>query len=364
MLAASLAAGLGSFALGETDLLRVAIVIVIVCVLTWLCALLLRARMRTSYRPDPSEASVDSIVRVRVDTRITRPMMPAAVVCHTVTGPGLSSTNHLAVPGDRARHGVRLDFTTTVQQRGVHTLGPLEATVRDPLGLVSTRYLGTQSTQILGLPRRHDVHPSWLHAMGSSPLSSDSTLDEGRDGEPDVGVREHRPEDGLRRIHWRTSARTGRLMTRLDHPQSHRTAVVAFESRQSMHRASTFENTLEIVASLGIALLHRGWDLRLVDSAGEHRAPGGGWEEPSLLRFLALAETIEGGTAPPIPADRALPLMVTTDHQQHRPGLMARTIVVPLPGTHARLPAEVDALASGLSVADLLGAPPRTSVTA
>ena len=364
MLAAALAAGLGSFALGETDLLRVAIVIVIVCALTWLLALLLPARVRTGYRLDPPEAPVDSHVQVHVDTRITRPMLPATVVCHAIAGPGLSSTNHLAVAGERVRRGIRLDFVTTVRERGIHLVGPLEVTMRDPLGLVSTRYLGPHRSSVLGLPRRHRVHSGWLQTIGILPLASDSSAQEGLEGEPDVGVREHRPEDGLRRIHWRTSARTGRLMTRLDHPESDRTAVIAFESRAAMHRASTFESTLEIVASLGVALLRQGWDLRLIDSAGEHRTAGAGWDAPALLRYLALAEPVERGTAPPLPADRTPVLLVTTDTQQHRPELVAQTILVPFPGTHANLAGGVDALSGGRSVADLLGAPPRAKAAA
>lgn len=361
MLAASVAAGLGSFALGETDLLRVAIVIVIVCLLTWLTCLLLPARLGTSYHTEPSEAPVNSTVRIGVETRIRRRMLPATLVCHPMAGPGLSTMSHLAVPGHRVRAGIQLDFSTTVHRRGLHTVGPLEVTMRDPLGLVSARYVGRRTTTVLGLPRRYAVHNGWLDTVGVL-YAGESAAAENLEGEPDVGVREHRPEDGLRRIHWRTSARTGRLMTRLDHPESDRSAVIAYESRASLHRAETFEATLEVVGSLGTALLEQGWAVRLVDSTGEHHAPAGGWSRASLLRFLALAEAVDGPDAPALPADRAPVLMVTTQAPR-RPELTARTIVIPLPGTSGTPEPGVHRLAPGTSAADLLGNPPRTEAT-
>lgn len=357
MLAASVAAGIGSFALGETDLLRVAIIIVIVCLLTWLLCVLLPARLRTSFHTEPAEAPVDSVVRLSVDTRVRRPMLPATVVCHLIADPALSTMNHLAVPGRRVRAGIPLGFSTTVLRRGVHTAGPLEVTMRDPLGLVSARYVGTRTTTVLGLPRRYSVDPGWLDTIGVL-YAGQSTTSENLEGEPDVGVREHRPEDGQRRIHWRTSARTGRLMTRLDHPESDRTAVVAYESRASLHRAETFEVTLEVVASLAAALLDQGWGVRLVDSVGERHAPGGGWSTGSLMRFLALAEPVDGGDAPALPADRTPVLMVTTQVPR-RPELVAQTIVVALPGTPVSKAPAVHTLADGGSAADLLGNPPR-----
>lgn len=364
MLAAALAAGLGSFALGETDLLRVSIVIVVVCVLTWACAFLLGARVRTEFRCEPPEAPVDSTVDVRVQTRITRPLMPAAAVCHVLTPAGLGDTNHFAVPAERLRRGIRLSFGTTVRERGVHTFGPLEVTMRDPLGLVGSRYLGTSHARIVGLPRRFAVHAAWLQTIGVEPLTPSMATEEGVEGEPDAAVREHRPEDGLRRIHWRTSARTGRLMTRLDHPEADKVAVIAYESRAHLHRGDTFERTLEIVASLAAALLRMGWDLRLVDSAGERPAPSGGWDTGALLRFLALTEPVTAGTAPPLPADRTPVLVVTTDLDEHRPEHAAQTIWVPLPGRHAAAPPGVDALTGGVSVAGLLGTPPRARISA
>lgn len=363
-MAAAVAAGIGSFALGETDLLRVAIVIVVVCALTWFGARVLPTRLNVTCRTDPIEAPVGDDVRVLIDARATRAMMPASVVCHVVTEAGLSSTEHLAVPSSRLRSGIRLEFSTSVRSRGLHTLGPFEATMRDSLGLVSTRHLATERTSLLGLPRWYDVHPAWLRTINDLPWGGDVLTEEGMEAEPDVSIREHRPEDGLRRIHWRTSARTGRLMTRLDEPESERTVVLAFETRAGEHRADTFESTMQIVASLGIALLRAGWDIRIVTSVGERRAPRGAWEVSSLLRFLALAEPVPTGTAPPLPADRT-PVILVTTRVTADTGSVARVIYVRTsPGAHRGLPPHANALLRGRSVADLLGAAPRQEASA
>lgn len=359
VLAAALAAGLGSFALGETDLLRVAIVIVVVCLATWLVALALRVRVRSSFHVEPPEAPVGASVRIHAHARIRRPMMPGSAVCHALTDVHLADTGHLAVPGEQLRRGARLDFTTVVRARGVRTVGPLAVSLWDPLGLVTTRHVGGARTSVLGLPRRYRVHPDWLRSVGVLPGASDSSGEDGLAGEPDVGVREHRPEDGLRRIHWRTTARTGRLMTRQDHPESIRAATIAFDTRAVAHDPDTFERTLEVVASLGAALLRQGWDVRLIDSTGERRAPAGGWREPSLLRMLAIAQQLDGGVAPPLPADRTPALLVTTDATEHRPRLVAQTILIARSGAKLTPTTRVATLPDGASVAALLGAAPR-----
>ncbi|MFV0532271.1 MAG: DUF58 domain-containing protein [Cumulibacter sp.] len=364
VLAAALAAGAGSFALGETDLLRVAIVLIIVCVLTWLCALLLRAKIRTRYFLDPAEASVDTSVNVAVNAQITRLMQPAALVCHARTGAGLTSTAHLSVPGAAAGGGVRLDFSTKVTARGSHKLGPLEVTIHDPLGLVSTRYSGSTHATILGLPRHYRVHPGWLRSIGAVPRTANTALEEGLAGQPDVGVRDYHPEDGMRRIHWRSSARTGRLMTRLERPESETAATIAFESRAQLHDERTFERTLEIVASLGVELLENGWGLRVIDSTGPRRPPTGAWHRDSLLRFLALAHPMRDGGAPPLPPAATPMILVTTDPQQHRPQQRAQTFLVPLAATKAEPTPGLTMMPRGGSIAAVLAEPPIAGASA
>lgn len=364
VLAAAIAAGAGSLALGETDLLRVAIIIALVCLATWLLSSFAPVRLRAEHTALPPEAPIGEAMTIRVSTRIRRALMPSTIVCHDRTSDGLRPTGHLAVVSSRAQSGISLAFITSPRERGAHTVGPLEVTMRDPFGLVTTKRAGTDQITVLGLPRWYDVHPAWLRTTGPVPRFLDSPTDRGVEGEPDVGVREHRAEDGLRRIHWRTSARAGRLMTRLDEPQADRTATIGFESRSRLHRGSTFELTLEVVASLGLALLAQGWDLRIVDSAGERTAPGAAWDAGSLLRFLALADRTSDGSAPVLAGSDGPSLLVTTEPPEPAAPLTSRVIVVEPHGQQRQRHAAVTYVGGGQSIADALAVAPQSGALA
>ncbi|WP_106848197.1 DUF58 domain-containing protein [Blastococcus sp. Marseille-P5729] len=360
ILAAAIAAGLGSFALGETDLLRVAIIILLVCLGTWLIARLLPTQVDAVQSPHPAEATIGSPVTLRVATRIRRALLPGTVVCHDRTSTHLARAGHLAVVGDRARDGITLTFRTQPTARGAHVAGPLEVTLRDPLGLVTTRVVADHHATVLGLPRWYDVHPAWLRISGSMPLYDEPALEGGMDGEPDVGLREHRPEDGLRRIHWRSTARVGRLMARLDEPEADRTAVIAFESRARLHRGGSFETTLEVAASLGMALLRAGWNLRLIDSDGERHPTGRSWDTGSLLRFFALASTTGGDREPQLPSSQGPVLLITTAPPERGNAGATRIIAIAAPGRTPVHQPQISYVGGAASVADMLASPPRT----
>lgn len=364
ILAAAIAAGLGSFALGETDLLRVAIIMLLVCLGTWVIARLLPTKVHAAQSPHPAEAPIGSPLTLRVATRIHRALLPGTVVCHDRTSEHLTRTSHLAVTGQRARDGITLTYATKPTERGVHLAGPLEVTVRDPLGLVTARVAAKHQATVLGLPRWYDVHPGWLRISGPTPVFEESTLEGGTDDEPDVGLREHRPEDGLRRIHWRSTARVGRLMARLDEPAADRTAVITFESRARLHRGGSFETTLEVVASIGLALLRAGWSLRVIDSSGERHPTGRSWDSGSLLRFLAIAATTDGDEPPRLPAGHGPVLLITTAPPERGTAGASRIIGVATPGRRAELRSDVSYVGGTESVLDVLGRAPRTEVPA
>lgn len=364
IVAAAVAAAIGAVVLGETDLLRIAVIMLLVCLASYLLAWLMPVRVATTHRAVPPEAPIGAPVTVRVTTTVRRALQPATIVCHDLTSAGLAATGHLAVAGSRARDGVTLSFTTAARERGEHTAGPIEVSTRDPIGLVSTRRTGSERVTVLGLPRWYAVHPGWLRGSGPVPRYQDTPTDHGMEGDPDIGVREHRPEDGLRRIHWRTSARAGRLMTRLEEPQADRTASIGYESRARMHRGSTFETTLEIVASVGLALLAAGWELQLSDSTGRVEPPGRQWDAASLLRHLALAATVAEGSEPrPDPGDGPNLIVATSTPDSVR-GPAGRMVVVLPPGQRAPRGAGVAFVDAPAATAGVLATAPPERVMA
>ena len=97
--------------------------------------------------------------------------------------------------------------------RGVHRFGPLEARLGDPFGLFPRRIRVAPENEVVVYPAIHAL----LHGV---PQWSGNGVAEAHRGQPvdvppDVStIRDYAPTDGLSRIHWASTARTGRLISR------------------------------------------------------------------------------------------------------------------------------------------------------
>lgn len=102
------------------------------------------------------------------------------------------------------------------------------------------------------------------------------------------GLRELRPSDDPRDIHWRTSARRGRPFVREFEEEKGRTLVIILETRIKTEESESFETAVSYAASLSLVLLRRGFRVGLV--AGNHFvAPDAGMScGGQILRALAL----------------------------------------------------------------------------
>jgi uncharacterized protein (DUF58 family) len=125
------------------------------------------------------------------------------------------------MPGNPARTVVTLpaqgtrNWKVSMQcaRRGIYSAGPLRITTGDPFGLFRITKIFGDRQQVLVLPRPEELPYFW------SPVAQ-------LPGEGIVrrrthyvtpnasGVREYHPGDTYNRIHWRTTARLGRLMVK------------------------------------------------------------------------------------------------------------------------------------------------------
>ncbi|MEV7428822.1 DUF58 domain-containing protein [Nocardioides sp. NPDC092400] len=184
--------------------------------------------------------------------------------------------------------------------RGRFELGPMSVRVADPFGLVE---LGRafQTTAALTVTPRTVVLPSiplgggWTGAGDNRPRAFATGSAE------DVTVREYRRGDDLRRVHWRSSARTGELMVRREEQPWQSRATLFIDNRAGVHRgqgvASSIEAAVSAAASIAVHLCRRGFAVRLVTAAGEDH--GSAWHqrdadvgEGPLLEALAVLRPI------------------------------------------------------------------------
>ena len=188
--------------------------------------------------------------------------------------------------------------------RGRYQVGPMTVRVSDPFGLVElARSFRTTATLVV-TPRtvplpRIPFGGAWTGSGDNRPRAFASGSAE------DVTVREYRRGDDLRRVHWRSSARTGELMVRREEQPWQARATLFLDNRSLVHRghglASSLETAVSVAASVAMHLNQRGFTVRLVTATGED--PGTAWHlRDSDVNARALLEAL--AVVQPVPAAR------------------------------------------------------------
>ncbi len=105
----------------------------------------------------------------------------------------------------------RVFIEVTPLRRGVIRLDDLRVQLPDPFGLFQRcRKVKAPSATLTVLPRRHPLPPIELPGGAAFKITGEANTNAiGTSGEF-VGLRDYRPGDPLRQIHWKSWARTGR----------------------------------------------------------------------------------------------------------------------------------------------------------
>ena len=181
--------------------------------------------------------------------------------------------------------GVHADIPVPTQRRGPVSLGPWVLERVDPWGLMRRRVGEVDGVALLVVPRVRPVSlaalPSALADFGGSAEMGTTTF---------ATLREYVIGDELRHVHWRSSAKTGKLMMRqyVDITRPRITLVLVAEER-AYTSADEFEEAVDFIASLAAVASSSGLDVEGVTTAGERASHGGG-RSTAVLDLLALVE--------------------------------------------------------------------------
>ncbi|WP_344925418.1 DUF58 domain-containing protein, partial [Streptosporangium carneum] len=120
--------------------------------------------------------------------------------------------SRVAVPPLAPGATARVEYALATPRRGLLTLGPLLLERRDPLGLARRTERAGSPARLWVRPRVHPLRPS---AVGSAPDVEGPLDDRAPRGTTTfASLREYRPGDDPRQIHWRSTARSGSLIVR------------------------------------------------------------------------------------------------------------------------------------------------------
>lgn len=150
---------------------------------------------------------------------------------------------------------IRRRFELKAEQRGVYELGPVNLVSGDPFSLFERMYQNDDRRQYLV------IYPAvkTLEELGL-PLHEpfgDRRVQRRLFEDPNriMGVRDYQPQDSFRTIHWKATARTGELQTKIFEPTRGTSLVLAvniasFEHYWYGYWPAMLEYTLSVTASI------------------------------------------------------------------------------------------------------------------
>jgi uncharacterized protein (DUF58 family) len=122
----------------------------------------------------------------------------------------------------------RAQYRVLLPQRGLYRFGPLRAGTGFPLGLVRAVIRYTRVERLVVYPRLGRLAPGWARLLEAHPFGRYHTCQSRGPADGDYyGLREWRRGDSRRWIHWRTTAKLGKLAVRqFEHLQNRDLALV------------------------------------------------------------------------------------------------------------------------------------------
>jgi len=162
---------------------------------------------------------------------------------------------------------VHHQYSIRPRRRGVYRVGPLEAEWTDPFGLARSRQPLLDATEIIVHPSTEVVVDRPTARKWEDPPVRPPHSRAWPAGFEFYGMRDYVVGDDLRRVVWRASARTGRLLVREFEQGITDRIVVVLDTDRTWHRpgevSDTFEAAVRCAASLGVRHLQDGFSVGL-----------------------------------------------------------------------------------------------------
>ncbi len=153
----------------------------------------------------------------------------------------------------------RRTYTLLLRKRGIYAVGPTRLESGDLFGIFEQRAEAGPSEYLTVFPR---ILPfSSLDFPAEDPFGDRKTRRRlFEDPNRPMGVREYRPEDGFRRVHWPATARTGQLQVKVYQPTTGQVMVVCMNvSTFARHWEGVYPEMLEHLICVAATLVDKGF---------------------------------------------------------------------------------------------------------
>ncbi len=286
LLAAVIAAIAGRvFAVLELFIVAAVLAALVAACLTWVR--LTAVRLRVSRVVSPAKVHMGEATKVEVtatNTGTTR--TPVLHLSDPVAGTR-GARLHLAplAAGERAQAAYRLP----TDRRGILHVGPLGIEIADPFGLAHRRATAAPLESVTVFPHVDTIRVPSLGGDEDPHGAAIQTNKLGQTTDEFFSLREYVRGDDMRRVHWKSTARSNELMVRQDETPWQDRTTVAFDLRPGRSAdARAFERAVSAAASVVAAGFRQRHIVRLVSTDGfDSGAASGLGQSDSLLGYLA-----------------------------------------------------------------------------
>jgi uncharacterized protein (DUF58 family) len=296
-LAAAAAAGISALVLGERDLLRVAVLLAALPLLAAAYVGRSRYKLACTRSLEPGRAPVGSSARVILRLQNMSRLPTGTLLLEDKLPYALGSRPRVVLERLGAHQASSVAYTVRADVRGRYPIGPLVIRLTDPFGLCELTRSFPSVDRLTVIPQ---VFPLPTVRLGGEYAGTGDSRARSVavHGEDDAATREYRRGDDLRRVHWRSTARTGELMVRREEQPWESRATVVLDTRVYAHRGegptASFEWAVSATASIAMHLRQAGYKLRLVTGSGiDIDAYDGG--ESLILDTLADVKLAQNG---------------------------------------------------------------------
>ncbi len=174
--------------------------------------------------------------------------------------------------------------------RGLHSIPAVELRTTDALGLAESVTELALPTEVLVYPRIVDLPPHIVPDSGGGGRAPILAARKQGEGGSFLGVREYRPGDPLRHVHWRTAARLGQLAVVEFETEESLDALIAIETQEGsevdLGNGTTLDLAAGVAASLAAHILSSGDSVRLLAPGMGSMPSGGSTGSESLANIL------------------------------------------------------------------------------
>lgn len=274
LLAAGAAAILCGLVLGEYDLVRGGLLAIAVPLVA--SVIVRRSRVSIASQRDPGPVRVPAGEAVSIGLSVTnRALLPTgALMLEDQLPSQLDGRARFVISTLGSRESRSASYRLPGLSRGRYVLGPLRLRLTEPFGLIDISRSFRSTTTALVCPIVDDLPPMTLPRSWDAG-DNQSSHSIGSHGADDASIREYRQGDDLRKVHWRSSAKTGALMVRHEERPWQGHTCVLIDIRSAAHASSTpraadaresssLEWAVSFAASVSNHLLRAGRDTTVV----------------------------------------------------------------------------------------------------